>query len=57
MYETMAVWQTVGLEPAGTSPEEAVPPVELDFAELWRAADKVVYSRRLAADGLLTTRD
>lgn len=48
MYETMAVWQTVGLEPAGTSPDEAVPPPEeLDFAEVWRAADKVVYSRTL----------
>jgi dihydrofolate reductase len=42
-YETMAVWQTIGLEPAG----EAVPPEELDYAEVWRAADKVVYSRTL----------
>lgn len=51
MYETMAVWQTVGTEPAGpagTSPEEsAPPPEELDYAEVWRAADKVVYSRTL----------
>jgi dihydrofolate reductase len=43
MYETMAVWQTIGLEPAGTSPEE------LDFAEVWRAADKIVFSRTLDA--------
>jgi dihydrofolate reductase len=51
MYETMAVWQTVGIEPAGTSPEEVAPPPpeELDFAEVWRAADKVVYSRTLDA--------
>lgn len=49
MYETMAVWQTVGVEPAGTSPGEGAPsPEELDFAEVWRAVDKVVYSRTLA---------
>ena len=44
MYETMAVWQDVGTEPGAE-----VPPTELDFAELWRAADKVVYSRTLEA--------
>jgi dihydrofolate reductase len=50
MYETMAVWETVGLEPAGTTPAEAAPSAEeLDFAEVWRAADKVVYSRTLDA--------
>src|SRR5918997_637762 len=43
MYETMAVWQTIGLEPDDTSPEE------LDFAEVWRDLDKVVYSRTLDA--------
>ena len=61
----MAVWQTVGLEPAGTppgtspdtSPREATPPPEaLDFAELWRAADKVVYSRTLDAVSTPRTR-
>jgi dihydrofolate reductase len=41
MYETMAVWQTV--EGPDIAPEEA------DFAELWRAVDKVVYSRTLPA--------
>jgi len=40
MYETMAVWQTVGDEPG-------LPAAEADFAEVWRALDKVVYSRRL----------
>ncbi|HEX6417027.1 MAG TPA: dihydrofolate reductase family protein [Acidimicrobiales bacterium] len=55
MYETMAVWQTVGLEPAGTSPEAgAFPPEELDYAEVWRSADKIVYSRTL--DGVSTPR-
>jgi dihydrofolate reductase len=41
IYETMSVWQTVGLEPAGTTP------VELEYADLWRGADKIVYSRTL----------
>jgi dihydrofolate reductase len=41
MYETMAVWQTVGDEPGLSA-------VEVDYAELWRALDKVVYSRTLA---------
>lgn len=55
MYETMAVWQTVGLEPAGTA--DATPPTEeLDFAEVWRAADKVVYSRTLDATSTPRTR-
>jgi dihydrofolate reductase len=57
MYETMAVWQTVGLEPAGTAPGEAAPaPEELDFAEVWRTADKVVYSRTLDSVSTPNTR-
>jgi len=39
MYETMAVWETMPL--AGE------PDVMRDFAAIWRAADKVVYSRTL----------
>jgi dihydrofolate reductase len=39
MYETMAVWQEMG------GPD--VSPVENDYAEVWRAADKVVYSTTL----------
>jgi dihydrofolate reductase len=49
IYETMAVWQTVGLEP-GPLPEE------VDYAEVWRAADKVVYSRTLDAVSTPRTR-
>ena len=41
MYETMAVWQTVGDEPGLD--------VEAEFADVWRALDKVVYSRTLDA--------
>ena len=42
MYEVMAVWETLGSVPGQS-------PVMLDFAALWRAADKVVYSRTLEA--------
>jgi dihydrofolate reductase len=40
LYAVMAGWQTLG-----TSPEE--PAVARDFGELWRGADKVVYSTTL----------
>ena len=39
MYEVMAVWETLA--------DDA--PVMRDFAQIWRAADKVVYSRTLEA--------
>jgi len=40
MYETMAVWQTVGEGPE-------VDASEAEFADLWRQLDKVVYSTTL----------
>jgi dihydrofolate reductase len=40
MYEVMVYWET-----AHTLADQ--PPVVLDFAEIWQAADKVVYSRTL----------
>jgi dihydrofolate reductase len=40
MYETMAVWQTPDVIPAGT-------PAMLEFARIWQAADKIVYSKSL----------
>jgi dihydrofolate reductase len=42
MYETMAVWQTMGDEPGA-------PVAEVEYAQIWRALDKVVYSRTLDA--------
>ena len=39
MYEVMAYWET--LEPGSQ-------PVAQEFAEIWRAAEKVVYSKTLA---------
>ncbi|HEY2868348.1 MAG TPA: dihydrofolate reductase family protein [Gaiellales bacterium] len=48
MYETMAVWETMDVS--------AEPDVMRDYAEIWRAADKVVYSRTLAAPATPRTR-
>ena len=40
MYETMRVWET--------DPNLAAEsPLNRDFAEIWQAADKIVYSRTL----------
>ena len=49
MYETMSVWQTLGNEPGLSA-------VEADYAEMWRALDKVVYSRTLDAVSTPRTR-
>jgi dihydrofolate reductase len=48
MYETMVYWETAG----GADQ----PPVARDFAEMWRAATKVVYSRTLDAVSSAGTR-
>ncbi len=48
MYEVMTFWETVD-----TGPE---PQVMRDFAEIWRAADKVVYSRTLGEVSSARTR-
>jgi dihydrofolate reductase len=40
MYETMVFWETTDTGPAQNA-------VARDYAELWRAADKLVYSRTL----------
>jgi dihydrofolate reductase len=48
MYEVMAAWETLDLADQ--------PPAMRDFAELWRAADKIVYSTTLAAVASARTR-
>ena len=40
MYEVLSYWETVSLE--------GQPPFIQDFARIWRAADKIVYSTTLA---------
>ena len=49
MYETMVYWET-----AHTLTDQR--PVSQDFAELWQAADKVVYSRTLETVASARTR-
>jgi len=49
MYETMASWET---DP--TLAEQS--PLMRDFADIWQAADKIVYSRTLAAVSTARTR-
>jgi dihydrofolate reductase len=48
MYEVMAAWETMDI--AGQ------PSVMRDFAEIWRAADKIVYSRTLESVSSARTR-
>jgi dihydrofolate reductase len=48
-YEVMAVWQTIG-DDGDVSAEE------VDYAELWRGLDKVVFSRTLDAVSTPRTR-
>ena len=49
MYETMVFWET-----AGDDADE--PAVFRDYAEIWRAAEKVVYSRTLQTVSSARTR-
>ncbi len=49
MYEVMRFWETVSVE----SDE---PPVMADYAGIWQAADKVVYSTTLDAPSTMRTR-
>jgi len=48
MYETMVYWETA------SGPEQL--PESRDFADIWRSADKVVYSEGLAAPSSVRTR-
>jgi dihydrofolate reductase len=48
MYEVMAYWET-----AETADQ---PPFERDYAQIWRVADKVVYSKMLATASTARTR-
>lgn len=49
MYQTMVYWETALLE-------ADQPPVGRDYARIWQAADKVVYSRTLEAPSSSRTR-
>jgi dihydrofolate reductase len=49
MYEVLKAWETMGAEPGHS-------PAIYDFAAIWEAADKVVYSRTLEAVDTARTR-
>jgi dihydrofolate reductase len=49
MYEVMVYWETI---PA----DETQPAVVRDFAQIWRAADKIVYSKTLQGVASARTR-
>jgi dihydrofolate reductase len=49
LYEVMEYWETAHTAPGQT-------PVTLDYAQIWRSADKVVYSRTLEAVSSAKTR-
>src|SRR4051812_39114223 len=49
MYETMVFWETA-------SPDADEPAVFQDYAEIWRATEKIVYSRTLNAASSARTR-
>jgi dihydrofolate reductase len=49
MYDVMSAWETMD-----TLPDQ--PPCILDFARIWQAADKVVYSRTLETAATARTR-
>ena len=49
LYDTMVVWETM---PSG--PDQ--PPVIRDYAEIWRSADKIVYSTTLEGVSSARTR-
>ena len=48
LYEVMVAWETMN------TPDQ--PPFIRDFAEIWQAADKIVYSRTLARPSTARTR-
>src|ERR1700730_4028616 len=49
MYETMVYWETA-------QPGTGQPPFVQDYAKMWQAADKVVYSKTLDAVSSARTR-
>ena len=49
MYETMVYWETASADPGLT-------PVARDYAQVWQAAEKVVYSRTLGTVSSARTR-
>ena len=53
LYETMVFWETAPTDGPTAGPGDAV---TQDYARIWQAADKVVYSRTLSSTGSGRTR-
>ena len=49
LYEVLVAWETIDTD-------RDQPPVILDFAQIWQAADKIVYSRTLESVSSARTR-
>jgi dihydrofolate reductase len=47
LYEMMAVWETAHVEPGAPAFTPGLQDLEREFATLWRAADKIVFSTTL----------
>jgi dihydrofolate reductase len=47
LYEMMAVWETAHIEPGAPAFTPGLQDLEREFATMWRAADKIVFSTTL----------
>src|SRR5690349_10910867 len=56
MYETMAVWDTAHLDAGGPAFTPGLLELERDFAAMWRAADKIVFSTTVSRASTPRTR-
>jgi len=56
LYETMAVWDTAHLERGGPAFSPGLLELEREFAQLWRGADKIVFSSTLTHASTSRTR-
>jgi len=56
LYETMAVWETAHLDAGGPAFTPGLLELEREFAALWRAADKIVFSTTLPRASTARTR-
>lgn len=56
LYEMMAVWDAAHLEPGGAAFTPGLLEVETEFANLWRAAEKIVFSSTLTSATTTHTR-
>ncbi|HTL35887.1 MAG TPA: dihydrofolate reductase family protein [Kofleriaceae bacterium] len=56
LYETMAVWDTAHLEPGLPAFVPGNGDLEREFADMWRAANKIVFSTTLSETSTTRTR-